>query len=647
MGQLSDSLDPFRSTPAQVFRSFFAVVGGGERADELLKTGLSYLPRYRRQCVVHEAEGLKLGVFSPEGNPLDREYLVRVGDFVIYLEGDFYEIPGEITVRNLLLGQPSDSTLFAFLNGLNGIFRGFLVDLGRGNCTAFVNWIGFTLLYYCLINDAICVSSSIWPLIRMRWQAGADIDRSALEDMVLLGHPASGRTILSQVSVLQPGNVVNVSRTRSHVQRYFTPPARTESDPQHAARRMRCAWHDHIQSIAGGFDPNRIATTLTGGRDTRVVLNALISQGIRPTCLHVGSSSRPADEVRARRVAKAAGCSYRLVTSSRPPDEFDHDNYVLGEGIYASGNWTFGALSLCARQYGDVVEYGHTGDVLGGFCDIGEVDRLGQGDTETLVRWSLSRYYAHQTPPQYILKELFGASLNDFLARYVATFDELGASDPYTTYVWQRLGNRDFRRLAHFASAAKLGVPAVCLYHDRRVADVYLTLCRNLWLNQRLHCSLGHTAIPRLRWLPAFSYPLPPILEPFVPGSVRTTLRSLTRTMQTLKQPAAAARDRDLEFARDVIQLAREEGILDPAAIARVAAANPRTAHQLLYWLLATLKLIRFARGTPLPEIDGSRLFGRAQDMTRVDIVDTPGCPLRSIQSAMTVGVVTKSVGGE
>jgi hypothetical protein len=316
-----------------------------------------------------------------------------------------------------------------------------------------------------------------------------------------------------------------------------------------------------------------------------------------------------------------------LVASSRPPDEVDHDNYVLGEGIYASGNWTLGALSLCAREYGDVVEYGHTGEFLSGFCDIGDVDRLKRDDLEVLVRWSLSRYYLHQTPPEYILRELFGASLDDFLARYAATFGESRAGDPYETYLWQRLMNRDFRRLAHFAGAAKLGMPAVCLYHDRRVADVYLTLCRNLRVNQRFHCSLGYAAIPRLRWLPAGN-PLPLGFEPFMPSSARTLVQLLSRAVPR-KQPAAAAKDRDLEFTRDVVQLAREEGIVDPAAIERVAAVNPRTAHQLLYWLLANLKLIRFARGTSLPEIDGSRLFGRAQDMTMVDIVDAARCPTR------------------
>jgi hypothetical protein len=72
--------------------------------------------------------------------------------------------------------------------------------------------------------------------------------------------------------------------------------------------------------------------------------------------------------------------------------------------------------------------------------------------------------------------------------------------------------------------------------------------------------------------------------------------------------------------------MARDEGILDPAAIARVAAANPLMRGSFLDRIRGLLKLVRFARGGSLPEIDGSRLFGRAQDVARVDIVDTAEC---------------------
>lgn len=333
-------MDTFEPQPIQSFCSFLAFVGKTINAEfgKLIR----WLPRYIDSGIYCEFPGFQLVLFPPDKNPFHQWYLLRENSKVCFLQGDFYAKVPQRMIRNAMGSDALDSKpLLDLLNELNGTFSGFVADLACGVVAIFVDRFGFDLLYHAHTGDGTWLSSSIWPLLKLR-SLRATVSREAIVDMALLGYPLGNRTLLEDIFVVQPGNVVRIETSGSFAGRdYSDLPSRRLMSIQDGINCVRTALQNHVETVSQHVPRDRFVTTLTGGHDTRVVLNALLSNGVVPFCL-IGTGypqDITSDARRGVAVARWSGCAYRLINYTRVSSSLLQDSFVISEGTGGGYGW--------------------------------------------------------------------------------------------------------------------------------------------------------------------------------------------------------------------------------------------------------------------------------------------------------------------
>lgn len=598
------------ATPAQQFFSFLAAVGP-EPGDDAFERALGALPRYADEAAVLEADGLRLALFAPAANPLYRQLVYSSGSQLLLLQGELYRDPPEAELRAAIAGGRLDMpALRAALARVNGAFNGFVVDRAAGVAVAFTDMFGFRFLYYTAWAGRTWISSSLWPLLRLRGQLA--LSPEAIEDVLLLGYPTGDLTIARDVYTLQPGRMARLGPAGREVEEYLPRQRHAPQTAAAAVERFRGVFRDHVAHVAGRVGRDRFAMTITGGHDTRVVLNALLLGGVTPTCL-TGTgypSLVTLDARRAMSVAAVAGCPRVMYNYTRGSDALKADAFFMSEGG-GTGLW-MASIAGEGSRYGDVMYYGFSGDVLSGSPEAVNPSLL--SDLDGLARATLVSNYEYQQGFPEFCRDVLSRPADEVVARYRRTFAPYEGMDLYDAYQLQNIGNRNFRRIGYFANAAQIGLPCVSLFHDAEVARAYTDLPRELLDDERLHRRLCSLARPALAHIPANPWYVPMWLEPVLWRHVRTPARDVYRAARRLRfragRPAGAPAGLD-EQAREAIAAAHDLGLIDKEAFTRGLSREPAggSGNTLLFRLGALVALVRYMRRLPLSADEHTRLF--------------------------------------
>ncbi len=274
----------------------------------------------------------RVGSFSG-GMPLRNER----GDMALAFSGEEFAEPGTVG-RLKTIGHDVDvdgpSYLVhlaeedpSFPAGLNGRFHGLLADRKLGTATLFNDRYGMHRLYYHESKDAFYFAAEAKAILAVRPELRR-MDLRGLGEIVSCGAVLENRTLFEGIGVLPPGSAW-VFRNSSLARKgsYFQPREWEEQEPLDHESYYHELREVFTQRLPRHFDgPHRIAMSLTGGLDTRIILACRKPEPGSLPCYTFGSMFRENQDAQvARRVAKVCGQSHETITAgSKFLSQFSH-----------------------------------------------------------------------------------------------------------------------------------------------------------------------------------------------------------------------------------------------------------------------------------------------------------------------------------
>jgi asparagine synthase (glutamine-hydrolysing) len=207
----------------------------------------------------------------------------------------------------------------SFPAGLNGRFHGFLADRSRGTSVLFNDRYGMHRIYYHRSADAFYLAAEAKAILAVCPELRR-LDRRGLREFVSCGAVLENRTLFEGIHVLPPASAWafrNGSLERKSS--YFHPKEWEEQerlDPERYYRELRETFTRNLPRYFAGDE--RIAMSLTGGLDTRMILACRESDAGSLPCYTFGSMFRENQDVRvARRVAELCKQPYQTLVAGQ------------------------------------------------------------------------------------------------------------------------------------------------------------------------------------------------------------------------------------------------------------------------------------------------------------------------------------------
>jgi asparagine synthase (glutamine-hydrolysing) len=179
------------------------------------------------------------------------------------------------------LYEESDGDFFIQLNGW---FCGLLIDLRRGEAILFNDRYGMHRVYYYESKDTLYFSSEAKSLLSVCPEL-REFDMKSLGEMFSFGCVLENRTLFSKIFLLPAGSVWTIQKgsviRKAH---YFKPDTWESQPPQDQEVFYKELRETFVNILPRYFDTkNRIALSLTGGLDTRMIMACMsIETGTLP-----------------------------------------------------------------------------------------------------------------------------------------------------------------------------------------------------------------------------------------------------------------------------------------------------------------------------------------------------------------------------
>ena len=274
-------------------------------------------------------QGVYLGWVARKGSFCDGMPLVNErNDVAMVFSGEEYPEPG--TARRLkasghrleslegpsyLIHLYEEDALFPA--GLNGRFHGVVVDRAGGKAMLFNDRFGMHRIYFHDAKDGFYFSSEAKAILSVRPELRT-LQPQGFGEFVSCGAVLENRTLFEGIHVL-PQGAAWVFRNRRLEQKstYFDPKEWEEQEPldfEAYYQELRRTFQENLPRYF--TEGERIAMSLTGGLDTRMIMaNRKFAPDSLP-CYTFGSMYREHEDVRvARRVADACGQRFQILTS--------------------------------------------------------------------------------------------------------------------------------------------------------------------------------------------------------------------------------------------------------------------------------------------------------------------------------------------
>ena len=227
--------------------------------------------------------------------------------------GHVFDVAGPSYLAHLYEEDPS------FPAGLNGRFHGLLTDRSRGTAMLFNDRYGMQRIYYHESKDALYFAAEAKAILAVRPELRRMDPRGAGE-FISCGAVMENRTLFEGVHVLPPASAwIFQNGSLGRKSSYFRPQEWEDQerlDPESYYRGFREVFTQNLPRYFNGRE--RIAMSLTGGLDTRMIMAWRKSQPDSLPCYTFGSMLRENQDVRvARRVAKACNQTFQVITAGQ------------------------------------------------------------------------------------------------------------------------------------------------------------------------------------------------------------------------------------------------------------------------------------------------------------------------------------------
>lgn len=477
-----------------------------------ISDAVKYFLRKSAESEYHLTDRFYLYNFPPSHRLYKRLFLKNNSRF-FFLNGFFYDEINKKDLEKSLedLDAGKIEGIKRFIRSLNGSYNGFWIDHRKQEINIFTDIMGYDKIYFCTHNDSLFFSSFIWPLLLLD---DYHIDKNAIGEHLLLGHPLKNKTIFKNIKTIQPGRIerFDISGKSLGFESFESFPERRRISKfdlieDFFSRTKR--HYDYMQSI---FPDAKFGSTLTGGNDTRVVLNSMFNNNIKPYCTVGYHNIKSRDSERAEKIAKHYGLNFDSINYSENFEKILLDTIEISNG-YTNGIW-MGNISINASDKCDLLYNGFSGDFVAGG---NELNFKGM-DYSTLSENALKFRANFQSILPSEVMSLSISSLNDFLEEYKSTYQIYKNFSIEDLYFLQEKNERNFRRIASFADGIRLGKAApVFFFHDRQILDFYRSLDLKWYKQQMLHHKLSFNNNSFLAWMPSANKTnLPSFIIPYI-----------------------------------------------------------------------------------------------------------------------------------
>jgi asparagine synthase (glutamine-hydrolysing) len=246
------------------------------------------------------------------------------GDVVLVFSGEEFPDPGlagHLKQHGHKLNGNGTSHLVhlyeddpAFPAGLNGRFQGLLIDRSRRSAMLFNDRYGLQRLYYHESKDAFYFAAEAKAILAVRPELRS-ADPRGVADYVACGCVLENRTLFPHIYLLPTGSAWilrdgSVERKSS----YFQPKEWEQQDPLEPEAYYREFREVFTRNLPRYFNGARVAVSLTGGLDTRMIMAWHENTPGALPCYSFGGAMRDSQDVRiARRVARACHQEHEVI----------------------------------------------------------------------------------------------------------------------------------------------------------------------------------------------------------------------------------------------------------------------------------------------------------------------------------------------
>ena len=277
-----------------------------------------------------ESQGVYVGWVAQKGSFCDgMPVRDERGDVVLVFSGE--EFPEPRTAQLLKeRGHELDGTGAGYLvhlyeedssfpAGLNGRFHGLLSDRNRGTTMLFNDRYGMRRIYYYESKDTFYFAAEAKAILAVRPET-RKLDEQAFGEFVSCGCTLEERSLFKDIHLL-PGGARWLFHNGSLVgkERYFKLEEWENQDrlePERYYQEIRDVFSRNLPRFFEG--PERIAMSLTGGLDTRMIMAWQKHQPASLPCYTFGGMLRDCqDVVVAREVARTCGQTYEVIPAGR------------------------------------------------------------------------------------------------------------------------------------------------------------------------------------------------------------------------------------------------------------------------------------------------------------------------------------------
>jgi asparagine synthase (glutamine-hydrolysing) len=205
-----------------------------------------------------------------------------------------------------------------FPAGLNGRFHGILTDRNTGTAVLFNDRYGMHRIYYHRSKEAFYFAAEAKAILAVRPELRS-IEPRSLGEFISCGCVLENRTLFSGIQVLPPASAWVIEKGTVQEKSYFNPKTWEEQEPlspEAYYQELHEAFTRNLPRYFGGSE--RIAMSLTGGLDTRMIMASRKPAPGSLPCYSFGGTFRDSQDVQvARRVASACGQSLEVIPTGK------------------------------------------------------------------------------------------------------------------------------------------------------------------------------------------------------------------------------------------------------------------------------------------------------------------------------------------
>lgn len=200
--------------------------------------------------------------------------------------------------------------------------RFVILVMNQNEFTLVTDHLGLYPVYFKKIDNEFTLSDSFWALNPEK----SDFNEKALKSKALFHREVGTITIAKSIQKIEGGSIVSYKNEKLKIKKYWKPShLLTPLNKKLKIPFFTNLIKQQVKQVNDLLQPTEYSITLTGGKDSRTALAAMLNQGIKPFGFTYGNQNSK-DAAYAKTLASKANIEHKIFT---PPSEesWIHDMY--------------------------------------------------------------------------------------------------------------------------------------------------------------------------------------------------------------------------------------------------------------------------------------------------------------------------------